>query len=85
MARNNDVSGCKTVEECVQKAIKDFSNPELIRTVSVMDIQTMQVARYKVTFDNSKNGFALSEWSRCVSKNSQYSGKNEKVLRYTLI
>lgn len=58
---NNDVSGCKTVEECVQKAIKDFSNPELIRTVSVMDVQTMQSARYKVTFDNSKNGFSLSE------------------------
>lgn len=58
---NKDVSGCKTAEECVQKAIKDFPDLDKIRTVSVMDTQTMQTARYKVTFDNSKNGFTLSE------------------------
>lgn len=58
---NKDVSGCKTVEECVLNAIRYFSCPEKIRTVSVMDVQTMQSARYKITFDNSKNGFALSE------------------------
>ena len=46
-----DVSGCKSADEGA------------IRAISIMDTQAvpMQSARYKVTHDNSKNGFSLSE------------------------
>ena len=58
---NVEVSGCKTVDECALKAIKHFGFNNSIKAISIMDTQVMQAVRYKVTFDNSKNGFALSE------------------------
>ena len=58
-----DVSGCKSADECAQKAISQNADPGAIRAISIMDTQAvpMQSARYKVTYDNSKNGFSLSE------------------------
>ena len=62
LGNSPDLSGCKTAEECVKRALAVAApHNDSVRAVSIMDRQAMQASRYKITFDNSKNGFTLSE------------------------